>query len=100
MIFQCSLVSLGTKAQQLLTGMQSDDEGQQLTSVMEMCQVIVTRFFHVSISSAIYFFIYAGPVLVVFRLPFLLTAFGCPSILSLPFYSSIHSVVHFSVETF
>eukprot|EP00794_Sanderia_malayensis_P011042 gene11042-12207_t len=31
----------GTKAQQLLTGMQSESEDQQLTSVMEMCQLLV-----------------------------------------------------------
>eukprot|EP00795_Rhopilema_esculentum_P016382 gene16382-7784_t len=33
--------SAGTKAQQLIVGMQGDDEGQQLTSVMEMCQLLV-----------------------------------------------------------
>ena len=33
------LSSSGSKAQQLIQGMQSDDEGQQLTSAMEMCQV-------------------------------------------------------------
>lgn len=35
MCFQCT----GGKVQQMLAGIQSSDEGQQLQSVIEMCQV-------------------------------------------------------------
>ena len=44
--------------------MQSDDEGQQLTSVMEMCQVIVTK----SVLFSVFFFlIHADLFLVIFN---------------------------------
>ena len=43
-MFKCVFAECtGGKVQQMLTGIQSSDEGQQLQSVIEMCQVIWWR---------------------------------------------------------